>query len=141
MTYLQFKPISVHRNKLRKVESWSIRHKVLKVRFYKATCLEIIEITASQDFSPLKAGIFSLAVGVGHVVTAWVIGSGCLGFGSNPVCHAAFATNKTAPAGRNICMFSSQNGKGQGVSLSRLRRNHTHQNNRICWTLSFFLEM
>lgn len=42
------------------------------------------------------------------------------------MCHAAFATNKTAPADRNICMFSSRNGKGQGVSLNCLWRKHTH---------------
>lgn len=47
-----------------------------------------------QVFSS-QAGIFSLAVGVGHVVKARVIGSACPGFSSNSVRHAAFATNKT----------------------------------------------
>lgn len=47
----------------------------------------------TQGFS-FWTGIFSLDVGVGHVVKAQVIGSACPGLGSNVVRHAAFATIK-----------------------------------------------
>ena len=43
-----------------------------------------------------------LAVCAGHVVKARVIGSACPGLGSDSVRHAAFATNKTVEADRNI---------------------------------------
>lgn len=49
-------------------------------------------------FCPLKAGIFILAVGVGHVVKATVIGSACPVLCSHSVCHAASAANETATA-------------------------------------------
>lgn len=65
-------------------------------------------------FSLPKPGIFSVAVGVGHVVKDGVIGSACPGLGSNSVRHAAFATNKTAQADGNNYMFSSCNGKDTG---------------------------
>lgn len=58
-------------------------------------------------FCPLKAGIFILAVGVGHVVKAAVIGSACPVFCSHSVCHAASAANETATADTNICFFST----------------------------------
>lgn len=56
-------------------------------------------------FLPLRAGIFILAVGVGHVVKAAVIGSACPVFCSRSVCHAASAANETATADTNICFF------------------------------------
>lgn len=54
-----------------------------------------------------QAGIFSLSVGVGHVVKDQVIGSVCPGLNSNLVRHAAFPRNKTAKAEGNMCVLSS----------------------------------
>lgn len=98
----------------------------LKTSFYKGASLKKYsnQSVESQDFSPLKAGIFCLAVG--HVVKALVIGSGCPGLGSNPMCHAAFATNKTAPAGRNSRIFSSCDRKRIRCEFNCLRIKSIH---------------
>lgn len=64
-------------------------------------------IVISHRVFSSQAGMFSPAACVGHVVKAWVIGSACPGLSSNPVRHAAFATNKTVEADRNTCRLSS----------------------------------
>lgn len=80
--------------------------------FYEGAGPEMMATATSekQRFYPRKAG---RSVGVGRV-KALVIGSGCPGPGSDPVCHAAFATNETAD--RNSCMSPSCGRKGQSGS-------------------------
>lgn len=74
---------------------------------------------------PLRVEFLAwLAVGVGHVVKAPVIGSACPGLGSDLVRHAAFATNKTVEADRNI--FSC--GKVMGEFSCEFRCNEKTSN-------------
>lgn len=88
-----------------------------------------------QVFPPRLEFFLAPAVGgVGHVVKARVIGSACPGLGSNSVRHAAFATNKTVEADRNICMLSSSCGKVRSdFSCACLRCNEKTSNLHHRW--------